>query len=398
MSVLYNDRGRVRLPLRPFLSHRFFPRALEDPSQSMLACSYTAHGDASVMQVGRVPRPLPVESQVLIRVAAAGINPVDIKMRENAIPAAYFPLPKIPGTDLSGTVVSAPADSGFAPGDRVFAMMPLLGATWGSAAEYAAVDQRLVARAPTSCSLTHAAALPMAGLTVVEGLQPVVAALGGQTSGKWALVQAGSGGVGSFAVQYCAHVLGMRVAATCSAASAARVRALGAELVLDYAAEPFEAALERALGPNAVELVVDVLSYLYEERTLGSGRVLRPGGHYVRVASSSWGLEPTQRDPLRLAIPEARVERILGGALRSVVTRLLPGAVRFHQVFVHPGGAVLREIASLVDAGKVKPIVGEELPLDGIATAHERVRSGHAPGKVIVRIGGDEVSGSEHTL
>jgi len=231
MSLLYESTGNVRWPFRLFFSHRLFPSATDHPTETMAACAYDEHGDSSKLTARRIARPVPVAGQVLIRVVGAGCNPVDVKLRENPIPRFYLPLPKVPGTDISGVVVRSPGGSAFSAGDRVVAMLPIEGSTWGACEEYVAVDESLVARAPTNTPLLHAAALPLVGLTVVQAMEPVVRAFGGQTEGKTVLVHAASGGVGSIAVQYCAHVLGMRVVATCSAANAQFVRDLGASQV-----------------------------------------------------------------------------------------------------------------------------------------------------------------------
>jgi alcohol dehydrogenase len=379
MGFLYQTNGQLRWPLRLLLSHRFFPRATDDPTETMSTCVYESHGDASRLGMARIPKPVCVSGQVLVRVVGAGVNPVDLKMRANPIPSEYFPKPKIPGTDISGIVVSAPPGSSFAAGDRVIAMMPLLGAKWGACAEFAAVDERLVARAPPNVPLLHAAALPMVALTVMEALEPVARALG-ETRDARILVQAGSGGVGSFAVQYCARVLGMSVTATCSGPNVELVRSLGAERVIDYQREAFEQVLE----PSSLDVVLDVLSYACEERTL-KAKLIRPGGHYVKIASSPWETSAADADPLGLGIPEARLDRLLGGFLKARVSGCA-GGVRRHLVFVHPSGAVLAQAAGAVERGEVRPVIDKVFPLERMREAHECVQTGRTRGKVVIEV------------
>lgn len=234
MGIFYTSNGQVRWPISMLFSQRYFLSATEHPSETMQACAYGEHGDASQLEVKRVPRPVCVAGQVLIRVVGAGVNPVDVKLRENPIPREIIPLPKVPGTDVSGVVVAAPEGSKFKAGDKVFAMLQILGQKWGACEELVAADEKLVARAPASIPLLHAAALPLVSLTVLQALAPVVDAFGGVEGarGKHVLVHAGSGGVGSIAVQYCSKVLGMHVSTTTSNAQLARD--LGAERVINY--------------------------------------------------------------------------------------------------------------------------------------------------------------------
>lgn len=132
---------------------------------------------------------------------------VDIKLRKHPISSFILPTPKIPGTDLAGTVILAPDDSPFSVGDEVIAMMPMLFWSFGASAQYAAVPITLLAPKPQNVSFLEASSLPLVGTTVITGFDSVLAKLGGKDSlqNSKILVQAGSGGVGSFAVQYAKH-------------------------------------------------------------------------------------------------------------------------------------------------------------------------------------------------
>jgi alcohol dehydrogenase len=395
-SLIYGIDGHLRWPLGYVLGSRFFPRATEHTSETMTACVFDKHGDAKdVLEMRKVPQPVPTRDQVLIRVVATGVNPVDAKLRANPVPSWYLPKPKITGTDVAGVIISAPAGSKLRAGDRVIAMMPVHGAMWGACAEYAACDERLIARIPDKMPLVEAAALPLVSLTVLQALAPVVRTMresGAKPAGERILIHAGSGGVGSFAIQYCAHTLGMRVISTCSAANAELVKSLGAERVVDYNAVRFEDAIDA----RSLVAVLDPLSYIYEKRSLP---LLRAGGHYIQIASSPWRALSGDADPLGLAIPEARLERVALGWVRGLVSRTMPrlhgllwGApeCNYHLVFVHENGAQLAEVARMVERGEVRAVVDRVFPFVEVAAAHERVETGHTRGKVVVLVADEE--------
>ena len=177
-------------------------------------------------------------------------------MRRNAQPDALIPKPKIPGCDVSGTVVDAGKGAhGFVVGDKVFGMLPIVGSPWGGLAEYVAAEASVFAKAPESIPLEHAAALPLVGLTVMQvaeqaGLVP--AKRQGPPQGA-ALVQAASGGVGTFAVQYLRNVLNFAdVLGTTSAANTEMVKSLGVTQAIDYRTETFESAAAKAGGVDVV--------------------------------------------------------------------------------------------------------------------------------------------------
>jgi alcohol dehydrogenase len=370
----------LQVLLHRLLPDRFARVPAADPSATMPAVVYTRHGAPDVLTpVDRFPRPRPRPEHALVRVRAAGVNPLDFKLRIHPIPRWLLPLPKIPGTDLAGEVLDAPAGSGFAEGDRVYAMMPPLGSSWGASAGVASVPLTMLAPMPASLDYAQAAALPLVALTVMQGVDRVVAALASVTAGRRALVQAGSGGVGTFAVQYLHRVLGMTVAATCSERNAGLVRGLGADQVIDYQRERFEDRV------RDLDLVVDPLAYCYADRTL-RGRVLRPGGHYIDIAGSDWAQR--QRDMLGLGIPETDPRYLLRWLRHAAPDRLRALALRRpptrHLVFVHPDGARLRRLTRLVDDGRLIPILDRTFPLAEAAAAHRYLQSGRARGKVVL--------------
>jgi len=233
----------------------------------MKAAVYTRHGDESEIRVSdHVLRPNPTADDLLVKVHAAGVNPVDVKLRENSLPEWFIPLPKIIGSDLCGTVeeVGDNVYEGFQVGDRVFAMMPHIWSGWGSTAQFAVVNHSIVVPAPKNITAIEAASLPLVGLTVLQGFRQFVEAHPNDTAGRKVLIQAGAGGLGTFAVQYCKHALGMQVFASCSAANTPFVQSLGADVTIDYKTQRFEEVCE------GMDVVFDPVAYLYEHRTFNS--------------------------------------------------------------------------------------------------------------------------------
>ena len=211
-----------------------------DPAKTMRAVVYQKHGNASVLQLDlHHPRPVPRNGQVLVRVMASALNPVDFKNRRNRVPHFLIPLPKIPGCDIAGVVVEASSSSTFRVGERVAAMLPIYGSRWGAHAEFVAVNEAFLARVGNETDFVSAAAMPLAALTVVQSFRN----LQGNTQDKKILIHAGAGGVGIFAVQYANRVLGMSVATTASSAKAELLQKLGADRVIDYRNENFEDVL-----------------------------------------------------------------------------------------------------------------------------------------------------------
>lgn len=246
---------------------RYFNSPFVRPQDKMNAVIYREHGASNSMICEQVSCPLRRDDQVLVKILSTGVNPIDVKLRKHPISTLIRPLPKIPGTDIAGIVVDCSSDCEFEIGQRVFAMMPLLFWTFGASAEYACVPTSLLCPIPLGVSMPEAAALPLVSLTVIEGFDSVLTAMNGDINalrGSKILVTAGSGGVGSVAVQYAKHgessystshlmallmyyvgeVLGASVvASTCRGSKAEAVRALGADIVIDFS-DPSQPQLE----------------------------------------------------------------------------------------------------------------------------------------------------------
>lgn len=331
-------------------------------NETMNAIIYNQHGDASVLQYQQVPRPEIRPHQILIRVHASSINPCDFKFRRSPKPSFVIPKPKIPGDDVAGEIIEVGAAvEGFQQGDRVAAMLPIVGSRWGSAAEYVAVDASLVARLGAAISYKDAASLPLVALTVVQALAKVK-----DPKGKTILIQAGAGGVGTFAIQY-AKYLGMKaIAATASANKHELLQELGADIVLDYKKQKFSEEIKD------YDVVLDPMSWAYEEETFQS-HVLHPRGHYLNLLSSDWafsGIEDSNG---------------LTTAKNWIQSKLLFRALKYDVVTVVPNGEQLQEVMDLLEKGTVRAVIDREYPLPRAQEAYEYLEQGHTTGKVVLQ-------------
>ncbi|MEL3944284.1 NADP-dependent oxidoreductase [Streptomyces sp. LNU-CPARS28] len=307
----------------------------------MRAVRQETFGGPEVLRVVEVDRPELKSGEVLVRVRAAGVNPVDVAVRAGMYPLLGEP-PFGVGWDISGVVEEAGAGARFAVGDEVFGM-PFFPRAANGYSEYVAVPSRQVARKPTTVDHVQAAAIPLAALTAWQGLVDAA----GVGEGQRVLVHRAAGGVGHFAVQI-AKAHGAHVIAMASAPKHNFVRGLGADEVIDYRTTDFtEAARE-------VDVVFDSSSE--GERSLS---VLRPGGTLVSIMEHGD---------------------------RELAARVEASGRRFAGVSVEPDYASLEAITRLVDTGAVRPHVAETFPLAEAAKAHELVGSGRVQGKVVLSV------------
>lgn len=301
------------------------------------------YGNSEVLKYEDAPMPEITSTYVLVRVVAASVNPVDWKIREGYLKEMItYPMPLTLGWDVSGVIEAVGADvTRFKVGDAVFSRPDIK--RNGTYAEYVAIRADEVALKPKTISHVEAASLPLAGITAWE----VLITAGKLKAKQRVLIHAGSGGVGSLAIQL-AKSRGAYVIATTSGRNSDFVKSLGADEVIDYKTQKFQAVVKD------VDLVFDTLGGEVQE---ASWSVLKPGGILVSIVSPP---------------PEERAKAL---GMRSAF------------VFIEPSAAILAELAALVDAGSVRPIVGAEFALADIAKAHAFSQTGRTVGKIVLYVG-----------
>lgn len=331
----------------------------------MKAVRFHRYGPPDVLVVEDAPKPTPGPRDVLIAVVAAGTNPVDHQVRAG-VQRAVVPrrLPFVLGMDVSGVVEAVGTDvTEFAVGDAVFASPDHR--RDGSYAEYVVVDASEVARKPTSITHAEAASLPLVGLTAWDCLVSVTRV----QPGEKVLIQAGSGGVGTFAIQLAKH-LGAEVSTTCSARNVELVTSLGTDHVVDHRSERFE----DVLPPQ--DVVLESMGGDIRRRSL---TLLRRGG---RMAS----INPHMPQHVERWGPVLGIVTMLVAVLWVIVTQRVVRGVRVSNVVRTANGEVLARIADLVDAGAIRPVIDQELPLEEAAEAHRYGETGRSRGKVVLRV------------
>lgn len=310
----------------------------------------------------QVAVPSVTPGQVLVRIAASGVNPLDTKIRAGQAAHARHSLPAVLGIDLAGTVVAVgDGVTTFQPGDEVFGMTGGVGGIQGSLAEYAAVDARLLAHKPVSLSMREAAALPLIFITAWEGL--VDRARVG--AGKTVLVHGGAGGVGHVVVQI-ARAMGAEVYATAASGDMDRVARYGATPI-DYRAQTVESYVRQHTDGAGFDIVYDTVGGPVLDAAFQAARTYH--GHVVSCLG--WGAHSLA--PLSFR-----------GASYSGVFTLLPlltGEGRAHH------GEILAEATRLADAGLLRPnLEPRHFDLSSVGEAHALLTSGQASGKVVVEI------------
>ena len=309
-------------------------------------------------------RPLPDVSagQVLVRIHASGVNPLDAKIRAGAAGHAHQPLPAVLGLDMAGVVERVGAGvTRFAPGDQVYGMVGGVGGLPGTLAQYVAADADLLAHKPASLSMREAAALPLIAITAWEGLVDRARVQAGQQ----VLVQGGAGGVGHIVVQL-ARAFGAQTWATVSPRQAGAVREYGATPI-DYTTSTPEDYVRRHTADEGFDIVYDTVGGATLDASFVAAR--RYGGHVV--SALGWGTHALAPLSFRAAT--------YSGVF--TLMPLLTGRGRAHH------GEILRRVAALADAGHLRPRVDPtRFGLADAAAAHELATGGRALGKVVVNL------------
>lgn len=324
------------------------------------------YGKDVVSDITEVPEPQVDDLDVLVEVHAASVNVLDIKIRKGEFKLILpFKMPLILGNDVAGTVKRVGGKvSRFRVGDEVYARVDQ--ARMGGFAEFVAVSESAVSLKPANLNMEEAASLPLVALTAWQALAEMAKVQPGQK----VLIQAGSGGVGSIAIQVAKH-LGAFVATTTSTGNVSWVKALGADVVIDYKTQRFESQL------SDYDVVLSGLGGDVLEKSL---HVLKPGGQLISISGPP---TPEFAEQLRLSWLFRQVVRLISRGIRKKSEHK---GVNYKFLFMRASGAQLAELARLVETGVIKPVVDRAFALGSTADALAYVAEGRAKGKVVVKV------------
>jgi len=324
------------------------------------------YGKGTRLRLGEIPVPALREDDVLVEVHATAVNVLDVKIRNGDFrPILPYRVPFVLGHDVAGVVVAVGAKvRQFKIGDEVFSRPDDF--RIGTFAEFIAIKEQSVAIKPHTLTMEEAASIPLVGLTAWQALVDRA----GPINGKKVLIQAGSGGVGTFAIQLAKH-LGATVATTASAANAALVTGLGADVVIDYRKDDVENVLHD----------YDVVLHSQDAATLAKSlRVLKPGGKLISISGP-----PDAAFAQEARLPwfmKVLMRALSFGARRQARRR----AVHYEFLFMKPDGSALREIAKLIDAGQIRPVIDRVFSFEDTNAALALVEAGRAKGKVGIKL------------
>src|SRR5574343_421427 len=335
-------------------------------SQTMKALTFKRYGKSPGIGLADVPRPTPKADELLVQVHAAGVNPFDNIIPTGMFkPVLHFQLPATLGSDLAGVVVEVGSRvTRFKPGDAVFANIFALGI--GSLAEFAVVPESAAALKPANLDFVHAASIPMVGLTSWQALKERL----DLRTGQKVFIPAGSGGIGTFAIQLAKH-LGAIVGRNTSTGNVDLVRRLGADEVVDYKQQEFDKVL------RGYDAVLGTVKGDAIEKSIG---ILKPRGRIVSLIG-----------PLDAAFARARglnfVLKLVFGLMSRKIMRLAKKHdVAYSFLFVHPDGAQLAEIGKLLETDRIQPVIDKVFPFEQAKEALEYLALGRSRGKVVVRM------------
>ncbi|MGH8061748.1 MAG: NADP-dependent oxidoreductase [Pseudoxanthomonas sp.] len=324
------------------------------------------YGKTASLRMGDMPEPELRDDDVLVEVHAASVNVLDSKIRNGEFKLLLpYRLPLVLGNDVAGVVIRVGSKvQRFKPGDEVYARPDA--ARIGAFAEMIAMNEEGVAHKPKTLSMEEAASLPLVALTAWQ----VLVERANLKKGQKVLIHAGSGGVGTVAIQLAKHI-GAFVATTTSAANADWVKRLGADVVIDYGKEDFEQVLQ------GYDVVLNSLGADVLEKSL---RVLKPGGKLISISGPP---DPGFAKEIGASWFMRQVMRLLSHRIRNKAKR---HGVGYSFLFMKASGDQLREIGSLVDSGAIRPVVDQAFPFAATNEAMAYVDKGRSKGKVVIKV------------
>lgn len=336
----------------------------------MRAIQFDHFGPANeVLHLVDIPRPVRQRGELLIKVVSTSVNPVDWKTRSGHVPSILVKLPKVPGGDVAGIVVECDECSSFKLNERVFACTDGF-KMWkqnGCYCEFVSVPEDQVAVVPENVSLRHAGGLPLVSLTAWQALETI-----NLQKGQTLLLQGGAGGVGSMCIQL-AKARGLFVITTCSERNVQRCKDLGADLCIAYDKEDFV----RIIDDRQIDGVIDLIG---GEVEIASLRLIEsstnPKAPFCSVLNSGFA-----RTHGKIGATFLMLRSLISGKIKNVF-----GYGSYSLLLVQPSGKQLLEIAKLLAADRIRPVIDHELPLEKAAEGHEYLEQGHAHGKVILTV------------
>ncbi|HEY9670697.1 MAG TPA: NAD(P)-dependent alcohol dehydrogenase [Waterburya sp.] len=313
----------------------------------MKAVFINQYGSTQVLQYGDIETPSIQRNQLLVKVYASSVNPVDWKIRAGQLQfLTGYKFPLILGFDVAGEVIEVGESvTRFQPGDKIYAYLDSL--PGGAYAEYAVVSERVACLKPDTMSYEQAAAVPLAATTALQALRD----LGQILPGHRVLINGASGGVGSFAVQI-ANAFKAEVTAVCSTANVELVQSLGADRIIDYTVQDF------TKETRVYDIILDAVA---KQSFSACKNILTPNGVYVT----------TLPDP--------------DSVVQSVLTFLLPGK-KAKLIVAQPNGQDLAYLKELIEVGKMRSIIERTYPLSELAAAHAVSEQGHVVGKIAIAV------------
>lgn len=311
------------------------------------------------LSLNEVEKPLVKPNDILVEVKAASLNPIDYKLVEGKLKEMVpLKLPSSIGFDVSGVVLEKGADVGkFEIGDEIYARVPQ--EQMGTVAEFVAINSELVARKPDNISFEEASGLPLTGLTAMQALEVV-----GLKENDRILIHAGSGGVGSFAIQY-AKAKGAIVYTTTSTKNVDWVKALGADRVIDYTKEDYKEVA------NNLDIVFDTLG---DEYTFEAFEILKEGGRVTTIVGP-----PDEKIAKQMGMTEYKLPEKLSDLIKEK-------SATYKLTWMQPNAEQLNTITTMVENGTIKPIVDLIYSLEDGIDAYEYLATGKAKGKVIISL------------
>lgn len=330
----------------------------------MKAVQFNNYGEVSKnVVIAKIEKPTISKNEVLIETYAAGVNPLDYKIVEGALKRALkFKLPTTLGYDISGKIVAIGDNvNGFKIGDDVFSRVSKM----GTFAEFVAVNQNLISIKPKNTTFEEAASLPLVGLTAMQTLKR-----GKLKANDKILIHAGSGGVGSFAIQY-AKSQGAYVYTTTSTDNVEWVKALGTDRVIDYKTEDYKTIVKDA------DVVLDTLGNKYTEDAF---KVIKNGGKVITLVG------PVDKETAKRMKLNKILQLFLAFKRRKITKQIKKKSAFYSLVFMRPNAKQLDELSELVESGKIKTIIDKMFPLTDALNALLYVKKGRTKGKVVVRV------------